>query len=106
QAFLSLPESELGSLAGEFNRRLHLAFQNNIYSAKFAYHPKLMQVAKAQVTWVLEQLSKPINNQDTHTGEQYIYLSSMRVQDAAAMSNPCLCGVPSLTAIWGFMHDY
>ncbi|MBF4443911.1 hypothetical protein EA908_28580, partial [Vibrio anguillarum] len=31
QAFLSLPELELGSLAGEFNRRLHLAFQNNIY---------------------------------------------------------------------------
>ncbi|EGQ9105699.1 CRISPR-associated protein Csy2 [Vibrio cholerae] len=106
QAFLSLPELELGSLAGEFNRRLHLTFQNNMYSAKFAYHPKLMQVAKAQVTWVLEQLSKPINNQDTVTGEQYIYLSSMRVQDAVAMSNPCLCGVPSLTAIWGFMHDY
>ncbi|MBF4237109.1 type I-F CRISPR-associated protein Csy2, partial [Vibrio anguillarum] len=94
------------SLAGEFNRRLHLAFQNNIYSAKFAYHPKLMQVAKAQVTWVLEQLSKPINNQDMVTGEQYIYLSSMRVQDAVAMSSPYLCGVPSLTAIWGFMHDY
>ncbi|MBF4327679.1 hypothetical protein EAY16_20575, partial [Vibrio anguillarum] len=106
QAFLSLPELELGSLAGEFNRRLHLAFQNNIYSAKFAYHPKLMQVAKAQVTWVLEQLSKPINNQDMVTGEQYIYLSSMRVQDAVAMSSPYLCGVPSLTAIWGFMHDY
>ncbi len=106
QAFMSLPELELGSLAGEFNRRLHLAFQNNMYSAKFAYHPKLMQVAKAQVTWVLEQLSKSINNQDTVTGEQYIYLSSMRVQDAVAMSNPCLCGAPSLTAIWGFMHDY
>lgn len=99
-SLLSLPELELGSLAGEFNRRLHLTFQNNMYSAKFAYHPKLMQVAKAQVTWVLEQLSKPINNQDMVTGEQYIYLSSMRVQDSVAMSNPCLCGVPSLTAIW------
>ncbi|MEZ9179851.1 type I-F CRISPR-associated protein Csy2 [Vibrio cyclitrophicus] len=106
QAFLALPESDLGSLASEFNCRLHLAFQNNKYAAKFAYHHKLMQVAKAQIVWVLEQLSKPNGNEDKLTGEQYIYLSSMRVQDAVAMSSPYLCGAPSLTAIWGFMHHY
>ncbi len=106
QAFLVLPESDLASLANEFNRRLHLTFQNNKYAAKFAYHPKLMQVVKAQIVWILEQLSKPIGNEDKVTGEQYIYLSSMRVQDAVAMSCPYLCGVPSLTAIWGFMHRY
>ncbi|MFA0350381.1 hypothetical protein AB4486_26150, partial [Vibrio sp. 10N.222.55.C6] len=32
QAFLSLPESDLGSLASELNRRLHLSFQNNKYA--------------------------------------------------------------------------
>ncbi|CAK1735390.1 type I-F CRISPR-associated protein Csy2 [Vibrio crassostreae] len=106
QAFLVLSESGLGSLASEFNRRLHLTFQNNKYAAKFAYHPKLMQVVKAQIVWLLEQLSKPNGNEDKVTGEQYIYLSSMRVQDAVAMSNPYLCGAPSLTAIWGFMHHY
>ncbi|WP_210447518.1 type I-F CRISPR-associated protein Csy2 [Vibrio crassostreae] len=106
QAFLALPESDLGSLSSEFNRRLHLAFQNNKFAAKFAYHPKLMQVVKAQIVWVLEQLSKPNGNEDKVTGEQYIYLSSMRVQDAVAMSSPYLCGAPSLTAIWGFMHRY
>ncbi|WP_373937533.1 hypothetical protein L0990_09500 [Vibrio kanaloae] len=106
QSFLALPESDLGSLASEFNRRLHLTFQNNKYAAKFAYHPKLMQVVKAQIVWVLEQLSKPSSNEDKVTGEQYIYLSSMRVQDAVAMSSPYLCGAPSLTAIWGFMHHY
>lgn len=106
QAFLALPESDLGSLASEFNRHLHLTFQNNKYAAKFAYHPKLMQVVKAQIVWVLEQLSKPNGNEDKVTGEQYIYLSSMRVQDAVAMSSPYLCGAPSLAAIWGFMHHY
>ncbi|WP_102402121.1 type I-F CRISPR-associated protein Csy2 [Vibrio cyclitrophicus] len=106
QAFLSQPESDLGSLASEFNRCLHLAFQNNKYAAKFAYHPKLMQVVKAQIVWILEQLSKPNGNEDKVTGEQYIYLSSMRVQDAVAMSSPYLCGAPSLAAIWGFMHHY
>ncbi|WP_261882807.1 type I-F CRISPR-associated protein Csy2 [Vibrio pelagius] len=106
QAFLTQPESDLGSLASEFNRCLHLAFQNNKYAAKFAYHPKLMQVVKAQIVWILEQLSKPNGNEGKVTGEQYIYLSSMRVQDAVAMSSPYLCGAPSLTAIWGFMHHY
>ncbi|NOI76981.1 hypothetical protein F0224_14925 [Vibrio coralliilyticus] len=106
QAFLALPESDLGSLASEFNRRLHLTFQNNKYAAKFAYHSKLMQVVKAQIVWILEQISKPNGNEDKVTGEQYIYLSSMRVQDAVAMSSPYLCGAPSLTAIWGFMHHY
>ncbi|MEZ9530403.1 type I-F CRISPR-associated protein Csy2 [Vibrio sp. 10N.286.51.F4] len=106
QAFLALPESDLGSLASEFNRHLHLTFQNNKYAAKFACHPKLMQVVKAQIVWVLEQLSKPNGNEDKVTGEQYIYLSSMRVQDAVAMSSPYLCGAPSLAAIWGFMHHY
>ncbi|MEZ9936189.1 type I-F CRISPR-associated protein Csy2 [Vibrio breoganii] len=106
QEFLSLPESKLVSLASEFNRRLHLTFQNNKFAAKFAYHPKLMQVIKAQVVWVLEQLGKPADNENSEVSEQYIYLSSMRVQDAVAMSSPYLCGVPSLTAIWGFIHHY
>ncbi|MFA0491184.1 type I-F CRISPR-associated protein Csy2 [Vibrio splendidus] len=106
QAFLALPESDLDSLSSEFNCRLHLAFQNNKYATKFAYHPKLMQVVKAQIIWILEQISKPSSNEDKVTGEQYIYLSSMRVQDAVAMSSSYLCGAPSLTAIWGFMHHY
>ncbi|MEZ9906367.1 type I-F CRISPR-associated protein Csy2 [Vibrio breoganii] len=106
RAFLSLPEAELSTLASDFNRRLHFALQSNGFTAKFAYHPKLMQVAKAQVVWVLEQLSKPYSSKEIATGEQYIYLSSMRVQDAIAMSSPYLCGAPSLTAIWGFMHQY
>ncbi|CAH7393359.1 conserved hypothetical protein [Vibrio chagasii] len=106
QAFLTQPESDLGSLASEFNRCLHLTFQNSKYASKFAYHPKLMQIVKAQIIWILEQISKPNGNEDKVTGEQYIYLSSMRVQDAVAMSSPYLCGAPSLTAIWGFMHRF
>ncbi|MCJ2375541.1 hypothetical protein LNL84_01685 [Vibrio sp. ZSDZ34] len=104
--FLTLPEVELKSLATQFNHRLHYAFQENKFTHKFAYHPRLLQVVKAQIVWVLNQLSKPSTSDETVQSEQYIYLSSMRVQDAVAMSCPYLCGVPSLTAIWGFMHHY
>ncbi|SON49916.1 type I-F CRISPR-associated protein Csy2 [Vibrio tapetis] len=106
QNFLTLPESELQSLATLFNQRLHFAFQENEFARKFAYHPKLMQVAKAQVKWVLDKLSQPHNTTTPVHEEQYIYLSSLRIQDAVAMSSPYLCGAPSLTAIWGVMHHY
>ncbi|GAL30330.1 hypothetical protein JCM19239_2676 [Vibrio variabilis] len=104
--FLTLPEAELKSLAIQFNHRLHYAFQENKFTYKFAYHPKLLQVVKSQIVWVLNQLSKPSTNDEDVGDEQYIYLSFMRVQDALAMSCPYLCGIPSLTAIWGFMHHY
>ncbi|KLV09227.1 hypothetical protein ABT56_03270 [Photobacterium aquae] len=106
KSFLSLPESEFPSLVHELNQRLHFVFQENKFTAKFAYHPKLIQVVKAQIVWVLEQLSKPSDHEDAAREQQYIYLSSLRVQDAVAMSSPYLCGAPSLTAIWGFMHHY
>lgn len=106
QSFLTLPEKELPSLATHFNQRLHLTLQGNKFARKFAYHPKLMQVIKAQVTWLLDMLSKPLQEEVDDGGEQYIYLSSLRVQDALAASSPYLCGTPSLTAIWGFIHQY
>ena len=106
QAFLAKPELEFTSLVNDFNQRLHLAFQENKFTTKFAYHPKLMQAAKAQIKWVLTQLSKTEQQEDTSHTEQYIYLSSLRVQDAVAMSCPYLSGFPSLTAIWGFVHQY
>ncbi|AHI99022.1 type I-F CRISPR-associated protein Csy2 [Vibrio parahaemolyticus] len=105
--FLFLPERELSSLATSLNQKLHLVLQGNKFTRKFAYHPRLMQLIKAQIVWILDVLSKP-QQQEGGCGaeEQYIYLSSLRVQDALAVSSPYLCGVPSLTAIWGFVHQY
>jgi CRISPR-associated protein Csy2 len=81
-------------------------FQENKFTDKFAYHPRLMQVLKAQIVWVLSKLSKPSTEDVPVRQEQFIYLTSMRVQDAVAMSCPYLRGVVSLTAVWGFMHRY
>ncbi|MDR9827923.1 type I-F CRISPR-associated protein Csy2 [Vibrio sp. FNV 38] len=105
-AFLTLPESELKSLATQFNHRLNYVLQENKFTHKFAYHPKLLQVIKSQIVWVLNQLSKSSTSDEATQSEQYIYLTSMRVQDAVAMSSPYLSGAPSLTALWGFMHRY
>lgn len=106
ESFLSTPEVDFPSLAASLNQRLHFTLQNNRYTRKFAYHPKLIQVLKAQIEWVLNRLSRPQEEVDNIGDEQYLYLSSLRIQDAKAMSSPYLCGVPSLTAIWGFVHRY
>ena len=106
QDFLTFHEREMSSLAISLNQRLHLALQHNKFTRKFAYHPKLMQVIKAQIVWVLGMLSQPQQEESGGEAEQYIYLSSLRVQDALAASSPYLSGVPSLTAIWGFVHQY
>lgn len=110
QEFIQVDETEFLQLLKPLNQRLHSALQNNRFSVQFAYHPKLLQSLKAELKWVLNELSKTWvddQNSDIKQGqEQYIYLSSMRVFDANAQSCPYLCGVPSLTAIWGFMHQY
>jgi CRISPR-associated protein Csy2 len=106
--FLTIKESEFLELTTSLSQRINLALQNNRFASRFAYHPKLMRVLKTELIWVLTQLSRPepqLPTLQTDT-EQYLYLSSMRVFDASAMSCPYLSGALSLTAIWGFIHRY
>jgi CRISPR-associated protein Csy2 len=106
--FLTMKESEFLELTTSLSLRINLALQNNRFSSRFAYHPKLMRVLKTELIWVLTQLSRPepqLPTLQTDT-EQYLYLSSMRVFDASAMSCLYLSGAPSITAIWGFVHRY
>ncbi|ANQ21042.1 hypothetical protein BA893_04945 [Vibrio natriegens] len=106
--FLTIKEDDFLDWTTSLNQRLNLALQNNRFSSRFAYHPKLMRVLKTELIWVLTQLSRPepglpnISNDSV----QYIYLSSMRAFDVAALSCPYLSGAPSMTAIWGFIHRY
>ncbi|MFG0770544.1 type I-F CRISPR-associated protein Csy2 [Vibrio plantisponsor] len=106
--FLTINELDFIELTTSLNQRLNIALQNNRFASRFAYHPKLMRVLKTELIWVLTQLSQPEPEPPTVSDSkvQYLYLSSMRVFDAAAMSCPYLSGAPSLTAVWGFVHRY
>ena len=42
----------------------------------------------------------------TSTSCYYLHLSGLTVYDASALANPYLCGIPSLSALAGFCHDY
>ncbi|EKO3436823.1 hypothetical protein K6U40_13390 [Vibrio fluvialis] len=106
--FLSINEFDFLDLTTSLNQRLHFALQNNRFASRFAYHPKLMRVLKTELIWVLTQLSRPepACSATSDSTVQYLYLPSMRVFDAAALSCPYLSGAPSLTAVFGFVHRY
>ncbi|MGO2323936.1 type I-F CRISPR-associated protein Csy2 [Vibrio casei] len=108
--FLYGDECKIIQLLNPLNQLLQQTLQNNQYSSRYAYHPKLLIPLKQQLQLILKQLSKPsVPSEVTKTQEnqeQYIHLSSLRVEDANAMSSPYLCGCLSLTAIWGFIHHY
>ncbi len=108
EQFLTINEDDFVTLATSLSQRINQALQNNRFAARFAYHPKLMQVLKTELIWVLTQLSSPAPEPSDieNAHQQYIYLSSIRVFDGAAISCPYLSGALSLTAVWGFVHRY
>ncbi len=78
---------------------------------RFAYHYDLMMPLKAILRGSLKasefvEEPEPKSNLSEGSNNLYIYLKDMRVYDALAMANPYLCGIPSLTALWGLTKEY
>ncbi|MBB1476844.1 hypothetical protein H5164_14575 [Shewanella sp. SG41-3] len=88
---------------------LNITLSHSHKTKQYAYHPHLMQPLKTQLLWVLKQLSSS-KKEPTITEEdiphRYLYLKGITVFDAQLLSNPYCFGVPSLTAVWGMMHNY
>lgn len=104
--FLTMEESQLVLLTNDLNQYINLSLQHNKFSIRYAYHPKLMPLLKLELKQVLKLLSSKSSEQNLTADEQYIYLSDLRTFQCLATSSPYLCGVPSMTAIWGFVHQY
>lgn len=105
QEFINQDDANFVALAPQLNLRIHETLQSNRFTHKFAYHPKLFTAVKAQIKWVLRQLSAPLEDEE-HKDDQYIHLSSMRADQINAVSSPFTIGVPSMTALYGFAHRF
>lgn len=72
---------------------------------RFAYHPNLMGLFKAQLNYVFTHCAA---EEETLNDEQivYVHCQDMRVFDAEAMANPYIQGMPSLTALNGLAHNF
>ncbi|MCG7551644.1 type I-F CRISPR-associated protein Csy2 [Pseudoalteromonas sp. Of7M-16] len=111
---ISDSDSELVQLlaAGEYaqlelvlSQELNRQMSGLKYLKRYAYHPELMPILKAQLSYVLSHQS---DQEDEFEAEhmQYVHCQNLRVYNAEAMPNPYLVGIPSVTALEGLGHQF
>lgn len=105
---ITQPQKMLPELMLQVAGRFHLELQNHSPGRRYAFHPELMAPIKSQILWLLRQLAddEEKNEPLPPTSCYYLHLSELTVYDASALANPYLCGIPSLSALAGFCHDY
>jgi CRISPR-associated protein Csy2 len=108
--FLTRPNDHLVELLNPMFSLLNTVLSNSNSLQKYAFHQRLMKPLKSSLKWLLDNLSKEPNAvaiaSDEGNQQRYLYLKGIRVFDAQALSNPYCAGIPSLTAVWGMMHNY
>lgn len=101
------PQNELHSLSNELTTAIHKTFQSFNVTKKYAYHARLLHPIKHNFVGILKQLEKKEKGTSkTAHPTYYLHLSNIHVYDASALANPYLYGIPSLSALAGFCHDY
>jgi CRISPR-associated protein Csy2 len=108
--FLTTEKENLVGLLSPMFSLLNTVLSNSNTLQKYAFHQRLMKPLKSSLKWLLDNLSKESNAvvivSDEDNQQRYLYLKGIRVFDAQALSNPYCAGIPSLTAVWGMMHNY
>ena len=106
---LTVPEVDLPELVNPLFGLLNTMLSTDIATQKYAFHPKLMNPLKTGLKWLLSNIGIKDNssvNDDNEEQYRYLYLQDIRVFDSQALSNPYCEGIPSLTAVWGMIHNY
>ncbi|MCL1092788.1 type I-F CRISPR-associated protein Csy2 [Shewanella kaireitica] len=108
--FLTTKKENFVELLSPMFSLLNTVLSNSNTLQKYAFHQHLMKPLKSSLKWLLDNLSKEPNalaiDSDEDNQQRYLYLKGIRVFDAQALSNPYCAGIPSLTAVWGMMHNY
>lgn len=106
--FLTTPYDQMIEITGLLNVRFHEELQRNVRGREFAFHPKLMAAIRTQIEYVLAHIADIAKQPDLECREDrsYIHFSDLKVQGADIVSSPYLMGMPSLTALWGFTHNF
>ena len=106
---LSVKDNELTELVMPVFNLLNETLANITSSQKYAFHPQLMTHFKAALKWLFNKITDEDYIHSTVSDEEtcrYLYLRDIRVFDAQSLSNPYCIGTPSLTAVWGMIHNY
>ncbi|GAA5132941.1 type I-F CRISPR-associated protein Csy2 [Thalassotalea piscium] len=85
-------------------------YLNNNLPERYAYHQAIVLRLRRLLTSTLnrivksESIEEPVNVDGGN--KRFLYLRNIQVFDAQAQANPYCIGVPSLTAVWGMLHNY
>ena len=98
-------DQSITNCISQFSNVLNESLGNLSKLKRFAYHPNLMGLFKAQLNYVFTHCAA---EQEILNDEQivYVHCQDMRVFDAEAMANPYIKGMPSLTALNGLAHNF
>lgn len=105
---LTASDVELPEYSSSLFSLLNAVLSNLPSTQRYAFHPKLITPLRSALKWLLSHITsedtstKPSNDETC----RYLHLKDIRVFDAQALSNPYCIGTPSLTAVWGMMHNY
>ncbi|EDM65937.1 hypothetical protein PE36_08046 [Moritella sp. PE36] len=103
-ALVNLPIDELNSLITPLSNELNTQLQLSRKLSAYSFHPALLEPLRSQLKWMLSYLASDQHDVQDSCDYCYIYLNSIRVESAQALSCPYLIGTPSLTALGGFSH--
>ncbi|MDP5032820.1 type I-F CRISPR-associated protein Csy2 [Paraglaciecola sp.] len=106
---LTFSDAQLPELLGPLLGLLNTEMSNSISTGQYAFHQKLMPTFRKSLKWLItHSVSEATHAQysEIESTQRYFYLKGIRVFDAQALSTPYCAGVPSLTAVWGMMHNF
>lgn len=108
--FLTVSKNELSKLNQSLFARLNSEMSKSGKTSKYAFHQKLMPTIFHILKNIINKLVsdekvEPSENENL-SSTRYLHLKRIKVFDAQALSSPYCAGVPSLTAVWGMMHNY
>lgn len=108
--FLTFENELLPELLLPLFGRLNSVMSHSAMISQYAFHQRLMPLLRNSLKWLLTHLAykEPLLQNDAEDDhfQRYLHLKGIRVFDAQALSNPYCVGIPSLTAVWGMMHNY
>ncbi|WP_133408059.1 type I-F CRISPR-associated protein Csy2 [Parashewanella tropica] len=96
--------AEAPSLAVKLNAKLNLQLSENDATKKFAYHPKLLELLKRQIKYVLHH--RDAHDEHLQSNFTYLHVKNITAEDINTLSNLYLWGMPSIIALTGFSHEF
>lgn len=106
QRLATIPLPRLPELSGELAAAVHEVLQGHGKGRHYAYHPDLVVTLKNVINWLLQRLSDQAPLVPTTSSICYVHMSGLRIYEAVALSGPYICGLPSLTALGGMVHEF